>query len=66
MTEFNFKLLNEKEAAELLNLSLATLRRRRCDGRPPRFIKIGASVRYCAQDLDDFIEASRVKNEEAA
>lgn len=51
-------LLNEKEASELLSISLATLRRRRTEGRPPRFVKIGSSVRYRAEDLDAFIQSS--------
>jgi predicted DNA-binding transcriptional regulator AlpA len=53
-------LLTEKDASELLSLSLATLRRRRTEGRPPRFVKIGASVRYRAEDLDDFVQSSLV------
>jgi predicted DNA-binding transcriptional regulator AlpA len=54
-------LLTERECAERLALSLATLRRRRCEGRPPKWIKIGASVRYRLEDLEEFIDASVVK-----
>jgi predicted DNA-binding transcriptional regulator AlpA len=61
-------LLTEKEVSELLSISLATLRRRRTEGRPPRFVKIGASVRYRTEDIDAFIQSSviAVSGEEAA
>ena len=52
-------LLNENEAARRLGLSVKTLRRWRWAGKPPRFIKIGAAVRYDPPDLDDLIEAGR-------
>jgi len=55
-----FDLLTEKEVAQRLSLSLANLRRRRSQGRPPRWVKIGASVRYRSEDLDAFINASLV------
>jgi excisionase family DNA binding protein len=53
-------LLTETEAAERLRVSLATLRRRRCEGRAPAYIKVGASVRYRVEDLDAFIESCLV------
>jgi predicted DNA-binding transcriptional regulator AlpA len=51
-------LLTEKEVSELLSISLATLRRRRTEGRPPQFVKIGASVRYRTEDIDAFVQSS--------
>jgi predicted DNA-binding transcriptional regulator AlpA len=51
-------LLTERQVAERLSVSLATLRRRRCEGRPPAFVKIGASVRYRTEDIDAFVESS--------
>jgi putative DNA primase/helicase len=39
-------LLNEHEAAQLLNLAVATLRRWRWIGNGPAFAKIGRAVRY--------------------
>ena len=51
-------LLNEREASELLSISLATLRRRRTEGRPPRFVKIGSSVRYRMEDVEAFIQSA--------
>jgi helix-turn-helix protein len=50
-------LLNETEAANLLKLSVLTLRRWRWAGRGPRFAKIGAAVRYDPGELRAFIEA---------
>ena len=44
----NDRLLTEKEAAAILSLSPATLRRWRCTGEPrqPDFVKIGRAIRY--------------------
>lgn len=53
------KLLNEYAAADMLGLSVKTLRRWRWAGRGPRFIKIGAAVRYDLTDLRAYIEAGR-------
>ena len=39
-------LLKEQEAANLLNLKVATLRRWRWEGRGPRFLKIEGAIRY--------------------
>ncbi len=52
-------LLNEHEAARWLNLKAATLRRWRWGGEGPRFLKLGAAVRYDPADLSAFIEAGR-------
>lgn len=51
-------LLREQEAARLLSIEVATLRRWRWAGKGPRFRKIGGAVRYHPQDLAHFIEAS--------
>ena len=52
-------LLNETEAARILAMRVTTLRRWRWAGRGPRFVKIGAAVRYDRADLSAFIEAGR-------
>ena len=49
-------LLNETDIAERLRVSVGTVRRWRLLGTGPRFIKIGASVRYRAEDLREFLE----------
>ena len=53
------RLLKEDEAAQILSLEVATLRRWRWSGRGPHFIKLGGAVRYDLADLDAFIESSR-------
>jgi hypothetical protein len=53
------RLVNEHDAADLLGLSVATMRRWRWAGRPPAFVKVGAAVRYDPAVLADFVEASR-------
>ncbi len=52
-------LVNETEAASILKLKVTTLRRWRWAGKGPRFLKIGAAVRYDSADLTTFIEAGR-------
>ncbi len=52
-------LLTETEAAALLGLKVATLRRWRWAGKGPRFLKIGGAVRYDPADLEAFISAAR-------
>ena len=52
--------LTEREVAELLGLSVATLRAWRHRGKGPRFLRLGRSVRYLQSDLQDFVRASAV------
>ena len=54
-------LLNEKEAAKLLNLSVKTLQRYRLYGGGPQFIKINKSVRYSVEQIEEYLKP-RVKN----
>jgi predicted DNA-binding transcriptional regulator AlpA len=49
------RLLNEREVAELLHLSIATIRRRRLRNQPPIATKIGAAVRYKTSDIEAFL-----------
>jgi predicted DNA-binding transcriptional regulator AlpA len=50
----------EREVAELLGLSVATLRAWRHRGKGPRFLRLGRSVRYLPSDVADFVRASAV------
>ena len=52
--------LTEREVAELLGLSVATLRVWRHRGTVPRFLRLGRAVRYLPSDLADFVRASAV------
>ena len=45
------RMLNEKEVAEQLTVSVATIRRWRLFRQGPQFIKIGAAVRYRSSDI---------------
>jgi excisionase family DNA binding protein len=49
--------LTEKDVAKQINLSLATLRRWRLERRGPRFVKVGALVRYRPEDLEQWMAA---------
>ncbi|MEJ0068333.1 MAG: helix-turn-helix domain-containing protein [Pseudomonadota bacterium] len=50
-------LLSEREAAAMLGWSPKTLQRRRWQGEPPPFVKIGRTVRYRRRTLEGFIAA---------
>lgn len=52
--------LTEREVAELLGLSAATLRAWRHRGQGPRFLRLGRAVRYLPADLEHFVRASVV------
>lgn len=45
------RLLNEHDVAELLTVSVATIRRWRLLRQGPRYIKVGAAVRYRSDDV---------------
>jgi hypothetical protein len=49
------RLLDEHEAADLLHLSVACLRRRRLLRREPVWVKIGRAVRYSPADIQLFV-----------
>lgn len=59
------RLLTRSEAAEILAVSLGTLSRWAAERIGPPFVKLGAgdkaSVRYPADELEDFI-ASRIRH----
>ena len=49
------RLLNEKEVASLLSVSLAAVRRWRYEGRGPKFLKLETVVRYDPATVRDWI-----------
>ena len=49
--------LTEKEVARQLCVSLASLRRWRLEKRGPRFVKLGALVRYRPEDLERWMDS---------
>lgn len=56
-------LLNEFEVAEILGISVATIRRWRLLGQGPQFLKCGAAVRYSVTEVTDWL-ASRPRGGE--
>ena len=52
--------LTERQVAEQLGLSVATLRAWRHRGKGPLFLRLGRSVRYLTSDVDEFVRASAV------
>jgi len=52
--------LTEREVADMLGLSVATLRAWRHREKRPRFLRLGRSVRYLPADVADFVRASAV------
>lgn len=58
-----YVVVDEKQAASYLDLSVKTLQARRAAHKAPAFLKIGRSVRYRLADLDAFLAAHRVDPE---
>jgi predicted DNA-binding transcriptional regulator AlpA len=56
-------LLDEKQVANLLGLSIQTLRNDRATRRRFPYVKIGKSVRYKPEDIAAVIEAGRIAGE---
>jgi hypothetical protein len=54
------ELLTERDVAKILNISVATIRRRRLFGKPPEWVKIGSSVRYLPEAVAKLIEDGRL------
>ncbi|HVM79907.1 MAG TPA: helix-turn-helix domain-containing protein [Stellaceae bacterium] len=53
------RLLDSEGAAQYLDCSKALMEKMRTAGNGPRFVKIGASVRYDVRDLDAYIDSRR-------
>jgi predicted DNA-binding transcriptional regulator AlpA len=49
-------LIDPKQAAPILGLSVRTLERHRLAGTGPRYVRLGRLVRYRQQDLVDFVD----------
>jgi predicted DNA-binding transcriptional regulator AlpA len=53
------RLVTERDASELLGVSMRTLQKWRLQGNGPRFVKLGHAVRYDVKDLEAYIEGGR-------
>jgi hypothetical protein len=60
------QLLNEREAAKILAVSIAALRRWRREKRGPQFVRCERCVRYALDALSEFVEKHSSRNEKAA
>lgn len=54
------RLLNEHEVADITGLSVASVRRWRLFRQGPKYIKIGAAVRYKPEDVSAWLESRPV------
>jgi len=61
-----YEVVNEKEAAAYVDLSVKCLQARRAAHKPPAFLKIGRSIRYRLADLDAFLDQHRVDHSRVA
>lgn len=53
-------LLNERETAARLGLSVKTLQLWRSQRKGPTYVKVGKAVRYRPEDVERFVMESRV------
>ena len=60
------ELLNEHDVARITGLSLASVRRWRLLRQGPKYIKIGAAVRYKPEDLTSWLESRPTGGEQSA
>ncbi len=51
------KLLNEHDVARITGLSVASVRRWRLFRQGPKYLKIGAAVRYKPEDISTWLES---------
>ena len=52
--------LSEEETAHVVGLTVATLRKRRWERKPPAFLKVGRKIRYRLSDLQEYLDACTV------
>ncbi|QSH41880.1 helix-turn-helix domain-containing protein [Lentisphaerota bacterium] len=57
MSEF----LTTKKVANLLAISVETIKRFRATNEGPKYAKFGKSIRYAKKDVDTWIELQKVK-----
>jgi hypothetical protein len=61
LREVSGRLLTEKQASQIMNVSVALLRKWRRLGGGPGFCKLGSLVRYSETDIAGYIAAQRVE-----
>ena len=55
------QMYDEREAAEILNCSVAALQKWRLQRKGPVYVKVSRLVRYSEADLAAFLDANRVQ-----
>ena len=55
-------LLNQKQAARILGISVRTLERHRVEGTGPRYARLGRLIRYNPVDLKEFVDSNLQKS----
>ena len=55
-------IFDTSRAAQYLGLAKSTVEKMRVYGGGPRFLKLNRSVRYRAEDLDEWLRANIVNN----
>ena len=58
-------LLTEEQAAERLTVKVGTLRDWRVDKKGPPFVKLVGTLRYRAQDIDQWVEEQVIRHGES-
>lgn len=58
------ELLRGREAAKIIGKSVSWLAHNRSQGRGPRYMRIGAGIRYRRADLDSYLSGSTVETED--
>jgi hypothetical protein len=51
------KLLNEQQTSKETGFKVSTLRKRRWQGLPPKFLKVGSKVFYQPKEIEKFLES---------
>jgi len=59
------QMINEKQAARVLSVSVAALRRWRHDGRGPEFARLERCVRYPVRAIERFLAENSSINKQA-
>ena len=66
-TEYALRsLLNDRDLAKITGLSLACIRRWRVLRQGPKYLKIGAAVRYRSEDISAWLESRPTGGEHQA
>jgi hypothetical protein len=60
------QIVNEKQAAQILAVSIAALRRWRRERRGPPYVKLERSIRYSVTSLEQFLTENSFGNKKAA